>query len=87
MTQSTFIVATCMETGPAALFVQKASKFSSNIKVIMDNKTVNAKSIMGIISLGILDGQEITISADGEDEKQAVFELENILTSTAGNND
>jgi len=70
-----------LESRPAALFVQTASKFTSNIHVKIDNKTVNAKSIMGIISLGILDGQEVTISADGDDAKQAVVELKKFLTT------
>ncbi len=69
-----------LEARPAALFVQAASKFSSNIKVKVDNKTVNAKSIMGIISLGILDGQDVVIMADGDDEMNAVDELKKILT-------
>ncbi len=72
-------VATGLEARPAALFVQTASKFSSNIHVKIDNKKINAKSIMGVISLGILDGQAVTISADGPDEKQAVSELERFL--------
>ena len=69
-----------LEARPAALFVQAANKFSSNIKVKVDNKTVNAKSIMGIISLGILDGQDVVIMADGDDEMNAVDELKKILT-------
>ena len=70
-----------LESRPAALFVQTASRFESDIHMRIDNKTVNAKSIMGILSLGVFDGQEVTIIADGEDAQQAVTELEKFLTS------
>lgn len=70
-----------LESRPAALFVQTASKFSSSVKVQIDDRTANAKSIMGIISLGILDGQDVTLIVDGEDEVNAVDELKNFLKS------
>lgn len=72
-------VAASLEARPAALFVQTASKFASSIQVKIDDKVVNAKSIMGIISLGVLDGQVLTIIANGEDENQAVEELKSFL--------
>ena len=81
MVEQVVSVIASLESRPAALFVQTASRFVSEIHMRIDNKTVNAKSIMGIISLGILDGQEVTIIADGEDAKQAVAELERFLTS------
>lgn len=81
MIEKTIAVGTSLEARPAAIFVQTASKFSSHIQINIDNKTVNAKSIMGMISLGILDGQTIKIIADGQDEEQAVKELSNFLTS------
>jgi len=81
MVEKVISVITSLESRPAALFVQTASKFTSNIYVKIENKTVNAKSIMGIISLGILDGQDVTIIADGEDARQAVNDLEILLTS------
>ncbi len=74
-------VATSLEARPAALLVQLASKFKSNIHIKIDNKTANAKSIMGMFSLGILDGHVLTIKADGEDEAEAVAELENFLAT------
>lgn len=80
MIEQTVSVVSSLEARPAALFVQTASKFTSNIQVKIDDKIINAKSIMGIISLGILDGQSITIIADGEDEQQAVAELQKFLT-------
>jgi len=70
-----------LESRPAALFVQTAGRFASDIHVRTGDKTVNAKSIMGIISLGILDGQDITLTAEGEDAQQAVAELKRFLTS------
>jgi len=73
-------VGASIEARPAALFVQTASKFSSNVKVKLDNKTANAKSIMGMISLGILDGQNIELIVEGEDERMAVTELTEFLT-------
>lgn len=67
---------------PAALFVQTASKFLSNISIEKAGKKVNAKSIMGIMALGVCQGDEITIYATGEDEKKAVDDLENLLINT-----
>ncbi len=72
-------IATDLEARSAALFVQAASKFRSSIKVRVDTKIVNAKSIMGMISLGILEGQDIVIMADGDDEMSVVGELKKIL--------
>jgi catabolite repression HPr-like protein len=60
---------------PAALFVQEANRFTSEIFVEKDGKSVNAKSIMGIMSLAIAHGQEITIRAEGSDAEDAVREL------------
>ncbi|AUS10066.1 HPr family phosphocarrier protein [Laceyella sacchari] len=65
-----------LETGlharPAALFVQEANKFASDVFVVKGTKKVNAKSIMGIMSLAVSRGTEITIIADGSDEEEAV---------------
>ena len=69
-----------LEARPAALFVQTASQFSSSIYLKMDNKTINAKSIMGVISLGVLDNQNVTIIAEGQDEEQAVDKLGKFLS-------
>jgi catabolite repression HPr-like protein len=60
---------------PAALFVQEANRFTSETFVEKDGKSVNAKSIMGIMSLAIAHGQEITIRADGPDAEEAVRHL------------
>ena len=60
---------------PASLFVQKASKFKADINLSIDDKTINAKSILSILSAGIRYNSKIIILAVGEDEKQAVDEL------------
>ena len=64
-----------LEARPAALFVQIASRFVSHISVIVNEKQVNAKSIMGMMSLGTIKGQIIDIIAEGQDEKEAVKAL------------
>ena len=81
MIEKTLTVSASLEARPAALFVQTASKFASSIQVKIDNKIVNAKSIMGMISLGILDGQTITLTADGPDEQNAITELVRFLSA------
>ncbi len=71
---------TGLRARPAALFVQEANKYSSEIFVEKEDKKVNAKSIMGIMSLAINSGAEITIIANGSDELQAVGSLEGLLS-------
>ncbi|RAK11723.1 phosphocarrier protein [Halanaerobium saccharolyticum] len=66
---------TGLHARPASQFVQKVGKFSSEIKVIFKDKEVNAKSIMGLMSLGIGKGNEITVKAEGSDADEAVEEL------------
>ena len=60
---------------PATFFIQKANEFKSGIWVEKDERRVNAKSLLGILSLGIIKGTKITIIADGSDEQQAVDTL------------
>ncbi len=81
MVTNTTKVETSLEARPAALFVQTASKFSSNITVKVGTKTVNGKSIMGMISLGILDGHTVELVAEGPDEQQAVNELSKFFSA------
>lgn len=64
-----------LEARPAALFVQVASKFSCSVYVHMQDKKVNAKSIMGMMSLGVIEGENILVATEGEDEEQAMQEL------------
>lgn len=71
---------TGLHARPAALFVQEANKFSSEVFVEKDGKKVNAKSIMGIMSLAISTNTEIHISAEGSDEEQAVNALVNLVS-------
>ena len=80
MISSTIKVVSGLESRPAALFVQMAGKFQSRITVSIDDKSVNAKSIMGVISLGIQDGQMVSITADGQDENEAITELAGFLS-------
>ena len=64
---------------PAALFVQEANKFASEIFVEKQGKSVNAKSIMGIMSLAISNGTEIVIKAEGTDAEPAVTRLAELV--------
>lgn len=66
---------TGLHARPAALFVQEANKFTAEIFVEKDEKRVNAKSIMGIMSLAISSGTQVFIAADGPDAEQAVQSL------------
>ena len=69
-----------MEATPIAHLVQLANQFSSSVYFEMDTRRVNAKSIMGMMSLILSSGDVITINAEGEDEENAVVELEKLLT-------
>ena len=66
---------TGLQARPAALFVQEANRFSSDIFLEKDGKKVNAKSIMGLMSLAVSSGTEINIIADGDDEQSAIASL------------
>ena len=60
---------------PATFFIQKANEFKSSIWVEKDERRVNAKSLLGVLSLGIVGGTSIDIIADGSDEQEAVDSL------------
>lgn len=64
---------------PATFFIQKANEFKSSIWVEKEERKVNAKSLLGILSLGITRGTVITIIADGLDEKDAVDALADLI--------
>ncbi len=64
-----------LQARPAALFVQEANKFSSDIFIEKDGRKVNAKSIMGIMSLAVSSGKEINIVVEGKDETEALNAL------------
>ena len=63
----------------ATYFVQKANEFESSIWLESDNRKMNAKSLLGIMSLGIVTGAEVTLIATGSDEEAAVNALEALL--------
>ncbi len=69
-----------MEATPIAHLVQLANQFASQIYFEMDTKKVNAKSIMGMMSLVLASGMVVTIDANGEDEIEAAAALEKFLT-------
>ena len=66
---------------PATFFIQKANSFKSGIWVEKDDRRVNEKSLLGVLSLGIAKGMTITIIADGTDEKTAVDALCDLIDS------
>ena len=66
---------------PATFFIQKANEFKSSIWVEKDERKVNAKSLLGVLSLGIVKGTPIKLIADGPDEKQAVEALYQMISS------
>jgi len=68
-----------LEARPVAMLVQVASRYDSRVYLEVENKKINAKSIMGMMSLGLDVGEEITIMADGKDEDEAVENLEKYL--------
>lgn len=66
---------------PATFFIQKANEFKSSIWVEKEERRVNAKSLLGVLSLGIVGGTSIRIIADGTDEQQAVDALVKLIES------
>jgi len=69
-----------LEARPVAVLVQKASMHESTIYIHAEGKRVNAKSIMGMMSLGLNMGEEVTITAEGEDAQAAVDSIEKYLS-------
>lgn len=67
---------TGLEARPIALLVQNANQFSSSIYLVLGEKRINAKSIMGVMSLALMNGTEIVIDAEGADEAEAIASLE-----------
>ncbi len=66
---------------PATFFIQKANEFKSNIWIEKDDRKVNAKSLLGVLSLGIVKGTSVSLIADGSDEKEALNTLESLINS------
>ena len=77
---------TGLHARPAALFVQIANKFDSDITIIKEDQEVNGKSIMGILMLAAEKGAKLTIIAEGEDAEAAVAELTDILVKDIDSN-
>jgi len=73
-----------LDARPVALLVQVASQYDSKIYVESGTKKINAKSIMGMMTLGLSAGEEIVLSADGEDEEKAMDNIEKYLGNKVG---
>ncbi len=71
---------TGLEARPVAMLVQVASQYDSSIYVECESKKVNAKSIMGMMTLGLVPGEQLIVSADGTDEEKAIEGIEKYLT-------
>ena len=69
-----------LETRPIAMLVQVASRFQSSIQLECDSRKVNAKSIMGMMALGLDNGENVTIHAEGPDEEEAMENIREYLT-------
>ena len=66
---------------PATFFIQKANEYKSSIWIEKEERRVNAKSLLGVLSLGIVKGSTIGLIADGADEKDAVDTLVDLISS------
>ena len=66
---------------PATFFIQKANEFKSSIWIEKDERRVNAKSLLGVLSLGIVKGTTVTLVADGADEQEAIDTLTALINS------
>ncbi len=81
MKQKTVVIQneTGLHARPASLLVEEAESYEAQVQLIYGEQEVNAKSIMGVMSLGIDQSEEIIIAADGEDEAEAVTGLVNLV--------
>ena len=70
-----------LEARPVAVLVQVASQYNSSIYVECENRKVNAKSIMGMMTLGLIAGEEVVVSANGDDEETAMSDIEKYLSA------
>ncbi|MCC6094586.1 MAG: HPr family phosphocarrier protein [Eubacterium sp.] len=76
----TIQISSGLETRPIAMLVQVASQYESSIYLESGTKKVNAKSIMGMMTLGLDNGESVIVTADGADEKDALNSIRNYLT-------
>ena len=65
---------------PIALLVQEASQYASQIHIMVNGKKINAKSIMGMMSLSLAEGEELTVVTEGDDEKKAAEGIKTFFT-------
>lgn len=72
-----------LEARPVALLVQVASQYDSTVYLETKDKRINAKSIMGMMSLGLNNGEEVTVICEGADEETASVEVEKFLSGEA----
>jgi catabolite repression HPr-like protein len=72
-------LASGLEERPIAVLVQMASKYESSVYLVSGNKKVNAKSIMGMMGMGMKSGESVTVMAEGIDEAEAAEEIVNYL--------
>ena len=69
---------------PATFFIQKANTYQSSVWVEKEDRRVNAKSLLGVLSLGITKGMTVTLIADGSDEKEAIDGLTELIDTNFG---
>nr|WP_226984205.1 HPr family phosphocarrier protein [Halothermothrix orenii] len=85
MTKQVYVnIKTGLHARPASYFVDVASKFVSDINISFSGVTVNAKSIIGVLSLSVGEGDQVTLVVDGPDEEEALDALEKILSGEDG---
>ena len=77
----TIINAIGLHARPATFFIQKASSYKCSVYVEKDDRRVNAKSLLGVLSLGIAKGMTVKLIADGSDEKDALDGLEALINT------
>lgn len=82
--QFTINAATGLHARPAAVFVEIASEFESEIKIEFEEQQVNAKSIISVLSLGLGDGETFVIRVNGPDEEEAMAALEKYMKNELG---
>ena len=69
---------------PATYFVQKATSFKCSISIVKGERTINAKSLLGVLSMGVTQGTTITLVFDGVDEEQAMQSICNFISTGCG---
>jgi phosphocarrier protein HPr len=86
MTETTLKITnpTGLHARPAALFVQKAAEFASQVRISANSKVADAKSILSVMGLGLACGAEIVLSAEGQDEQECIEELTALFQSNFG---